>query len=279
MLDNTQQKLNIRNQKYQMKFLITLTLITFLANISLYGQFRYHILFEGKYPIDGDSTLYRNLDWYGFYVRDSLHEYDLIEKVEIKLQYLKNYEGFFTEAKSTLISTSSSRKSLFLLGVERGQQLDFKPKHRCGATYAYSLPQTTLLPGRCVDWGTPTMSCSHLSVFALGSVKEKEWWKIRKYQIFAERSVFFETKKKVQNLTADIYGSKKRSMIYSVPFVYATGDFDFDAETDFILWYDGTFYLYLSRFAHPQEVAALVAKSKLKKMINGGNTGEHNKFN
>lgn len=235
------------------------------------GQGNYHILIEGEYPIDNDSTLYLNLDWYGFFVRDSIHQYDLIERVQLQLEYVKNYHGVLWETNPTIISTSSSRKSLFLLGVKKGEQLDFKSAHRCGATYKYSLQETSLLPGRCVNWGFPTMSCSHLSILAFGNVKKTDKWNVNEYQIIAERSTFMEETPKVQELTHDIFGrTRSIKLPLFVPYIYAMGDFDFDAETDFILWNDGTFYLYLTRHARPQDIVALSAKSKLKMMINGG---------
>jgi hypothetical protein len=245
-----------------------------MTSFPLRGQSNYHILFEGEYPIDSDSTLYLDLDWYGFFVRDSIHEDDLIERVQIQLEYVKNYDGVLWKTKPTIISTSSSRKSLFLLGVKRGEQLDFKSAHRCGATYKYSLQETSLLPGRCVNWGFPTMSCSHLSILAFGSVKKTDKWNVSEYQIIAERSTFMEKEGKVQELTHDIFGRTKLPMKLNhpllAPYVYAMGDFDFDAETDFILWHDGMFYLYLTRHARPQDIVALSAKSKLKMMVDGG---------
>lgn len=243
-----------------------------MASFSLKAQDRYHLLFEGQYPIDRDSALYQSLDWYGFFTRDSLHEYDEIERVQIHLEYVENYNGFSWKTKPTIISTSNPRRSLFLLGIEKGQQLEFKPVHRCRATYKYSLQQTSLLPGRCVNQGSPTMSCSSLSISAFGSIQKSERFNVNDYKIVAERSSFMEKEDKVQELTFDIFDRKLPLKLnhLDVPHVYAMGDFDFDAKTDFILWHDGTFYLYLTKHARHQDIVELSAKSKLKMMINGG---------
>lgn len=256
-----------------MRLAIIGLLFSWTTSFPLKGQGNYHLLFEGKYPIDGDSTLYQNLDWYGFFMRDSTHKYDVIERVQVKLEYVKNYDGVLWKTKPTNISTLSPRKTLFLLGIERGKQLDYKSAYGCGATYKYSLQETSLLPGRCVNWGFPTMSCSHLSISAFGSVKKTDKWNVSDYQIIAARSTFMEKEDKVQELTFDIFDKKKMPMKLSpldVPHIFAMGDFDFDAETDFILWHDGTFYLYLTKNARSQDIVALSAKSKLKIMINGG---------
>jgi hypothetical protein len=110
-----------------------------------------------------------------------------------------------------------------------------------------------------------------LSILAFGSVKKTDKWNVSEYQIIAERSTFMEKEGKIQELTHDIFGRTLPTKLpLLVPYIYAMGDFDFDAETDFILWHDGTFYLYLTRRARPQDIVALSAKSKLKMMINGG---------
>lgn len=256
-----------------MKLIVQLFFLSLLS-FTTKAQVSYHILFEGEYPIDGDSIFYQNLDWYGYYQRDSLHDDDLIEKVQLKLAYLEDYGGVWWKSKPTIISTSSPRKSLFLLGVERGRPLDFKSEFRCGSTCKYSFQQTSLLPGRWVNWGTPTMSCSNLSIYALGGVrKSKNSYVLSDYKILMDRLTFMSEKPKTQEITDDIFGKTKSPLVltpYGVPYIYATGDFDFDALTDFILWHEGTFYLYLTRYAQTKDIVKLVAKSKLKMMIDVG---------
>jgi hypothetical protein len=262
-----------------MKHLVLIIFISLIFNIKVQAQLPYQILLEGEYPVDGDTTLYKNLDWFGFYKKDDSFglQQDSFEKIQLKIEYQKNYHGSDLKTKPSIISTSNPDKSLFLLGVDRGKQLGFKSKHRCGSNDKYSFQETSLFPGRWVDSGFPSMSCTHLAIFSLGSVEKSGGsYEVKNYRIMLKLSSYDPKEEKTQEITGDIIEDGERIWADGgllVPYVFATGDFDLDARTDFILWYHSTFYLYLTRYATGNDIVKLVAKSKLKKKIDFGYNG------
>jgi hypothetical protein len=251
--------------------------------ISSIGQCQptYQILFEGEYPIDSDSSLYKTLDWYGFYTKDSVNKNDEYEKVDLKIKYLSDYKGFLYKTPPSIISTSNSRRSLFLLGIQKGKKLDFNSEYRCGRTDQYTYQETSLLPGRWVNWHSPTMSCTNLSIYAMGAVKKDgKSYELIEYRIFTELNSGLDGKSKTQEITKDLFTDSKALIMHpfgTVPYIYSTGDFDLDAKTDFILKHDGTFYLYLTKFATGDENVRLQAKTKLKILTDIGFTSTTNK--
>jgi hypothetical protein len=247
-----------------MKYLFIILGLVIITNC----QTEYQILFEGEYPIDSDSSLYKTLDWYGFYSKDSTNEDDGYQKVDLKIKYLGDYDGMMYKTPPSIISTSASRKSLFLIGIEKGKKLNFKSEYRCGRTDQYGYQETSLLPGRWVNWHFPTMSCTNLSIYAVGTVKRNgKSYELVDYRIFTELNSGLDGKSKTQEITKDLFTDNKALYAHpfgSIPYIYSTGDFDLDANTDFILRYDGTFYLYLTKFATENENVRLMARKKLK---------------
>jgi hypothetical protein len=239
--------------------IISALLVIITISVSTRAQSTFQLLFEGEYLINNDSVN-RNLDWFGFYKRDSLNF------VNDEIQEIRLMTSFDTKTGINKISTSIPVKSIFLLGVSKDVSPMFEREVRCGQYKTYTPAQGTMLPGRRFETPFPEFSCfEKTSLYALGNVNPDKWPSVSltNYKIFVELNTFPNLHRE-QEITRDLVKQEGEIIIssghnYEVPYIYASGGFDKDHLNDYIICLDGTYSLFLTSLAPENKVARRVA--------------------